>query len=583
MPELLPDEVSARRFRLSLRGFDPDEVSAFLADVAATQRDLTEQRDRLAARLAELGGRDVQAEFAAVGREVGEVLEASRRAAESMRDRAATDAARWRAEAAADAEGERRQAGGDAEALRADAWTTSTEMLETVQREVAAMRAAAERDAITVRGSAEREAHRLTAAGRREAEDLLRGAKMESERLGLEATSRHDEVIESARRQAESAQERARALEQRRDELLGELENLRASLARMEGELDERRTALNMSMLAEPTDAGRGARVPLRGGEELGWEPGETIRVIPPKGPASAPPAPPDAMEMAAEVRRLRQTTAPAGPPPEQEPAVDAPSVPGSSDALGDLFQRLRSAGGKATPPPEGTAVETPGAADAAESPAVSPSRPKAEVSDAATRPDPFVLRDRLLLPITNRALRALKRQLTDEQNLALEELRLKESDWEPTPVEMADRLRADLTILAAESFAAGHAAAVELAGAEKPRPATPTRGVDGIAEGLGAALLGAHSDARQANHGVRQFSSTVSRIFRTWRTDEAERRVMDLALVSYHDGLAKTLSGAVGYVVSGRGCATCRGAAEEAGDALPPLHPGCGCTIAPI
>jgi hypothetical protein len=417
-----------------------------------------------------------------------------------------------------------------------------------------------------VRGSAEREAHRLTAAGRREAEDLLRGAKMESERLGLEATSRHDEVIESARRQAESAQERARALEQRRDELLGELENLRASLGRMEGELDERRTALNMSMLAEPTDAGRGERAPSRGaGEGLGWEPGETIRVIPPKGPASAPPAPPDAMEMAAEVRRLRQTTAPAGPPPEQEPPVDAPSVLGSSDALGDLFQRLRSAGGEATPPPERTAVERPGAADAAESPAPSP--PKAKVSDAAARPDPFVLRDRLLLPITNRALRALKRQLTDEQNLALEELRLKESDWEPTPVEMADRLRADLTILAAE----------------KPRPATPTRGVDGIAEGLGAALLGAHSDARQANHGVRQFSSTVSRIFRTWRTDEAERRVMDLALVSYHDGLTKTLSGAVGYVVSGRGCATCRGAAEEAGHALPPLHPGCGCTIAPI
>src|SRR3989304_5242104 len=224
------------------------------------------------------------------------------------------------------------------------------------------------------------------------------------------------------------------------------------------------------------------------------------------------------------------------GPPPAgRERPVAPPSVPGSSDALGDLFQRLRSAGGEATPPPERTAVERPGAADAAESPAPSP--PKAKVSDAAPRPDPFVLRDRLLLPITNRALRALKRQLTDEQNLALEELRLKESDWEPTPVEMADRLRADLTILAAESFAAGHAAAVELAGAEKPRPVTPPRGVDGIAEGLGAALLGAHSDARQANHGVRQFSSTVSRIFRTWRTDEAERRGMDPAPASYHHG----------------------------------------------
>lgn len=561
MPELNPDEVSARRFRLSLRGFDPDEVSAFLAEVGAAQQDLIEQRDRLAARLAELGGRDVQAEFAAVGREVGAVLEAARSAAESMRDRAGTDAARWRAEAAAEAEAERRRAGVDAEGLRADAWTVSTEMLEAVQREVTAMKAAAERDAITVRGSAEREAHRLTSAGRREAEDLVRAARMESERLGLDATSRHDEILESARRQAESAQERARALEQRRDELLGELENLRGSLARIEGELDERRAALNVSMVAEPPPEEKGAvRTLRRGGEDLGWEPGETIRIIPPTGSTPAPPtpaAPPDALEMAAEVRRLREAAT---------PALDGP------DPLAELFQRLRNAGGGS--PPEGTAAEI------AATPVAASSPPKTPATEAPV--DPFVLRDRLLLPISNRALRALKRQLTEEQNLALEELRLKESAWEPNPSEMADRLRADLVILAAESFAAGHAAAVELAGNEKPRPATPSRNVDGIAEGLGTALVGAHADARQAKQGVRQFSTTVSRIFRTWRTDEAERRVMELALSSYHDGLARTLGGEVGYVVSGRGCPTCRSAAEEPGDAIPPLHAGCGCTVLP-
>lgn len=58
---------------------------------------------------------------------------------------------------------------------------------------------------------------------------------MEAEKVQAEAHARHDEIIELARRQADASQERARALEQRRQELLTELETLRSSLAHGRG------------------------------------------------------------------------------------------------------------------------------------------------------------------------------------------------------------------------------------------------------------------------------------------------------------------------------------------------------------
>ena len=44
---------------------------------------------------------------------------------------------------------------------------------------------------------------------------------------------------------------------------------------------------------------------------------------------------------------------------------------------------------------------------------------------------DPFALRERLLLPAQNRALRTVKRHLVEAQNRALEDLRLTDG-WEP-------------------------------------------------------------------------------------------------------------------------------------------------------
>ena len=579
MEQLTPDQITGRSFRSAFRGLDPGEVKEFLAAIAQQVADLVAQRDRLAGRLGEFAERDLKSEFAAVGIEVTSVLEAARDAAEGMRDRATADAARWRSEAMAEAEAERRSAREDAERLRSDAWLTSEDLLKQAQTEARRLTETAERDSLSVLGEAEREAHRLTASARRESEDLTRLARMEAERVHAEALARHDEIVESARRQADASQERARALEQRRQELLAELETLRSSLSRMEGELDERRTRLGLSG-PEEQPAEQILRVVTPGSDKADWEPGETVRVVSRRKEKQAA-APSSALdEVVEDVKRMRsnESAKAAGPEPEEESPIEPTTEPEevvaaestTVDELGAIFSRLRG-----EPPTEQPA---PAEAEKVEEAPAPPARKRAQ-SEA----DPFELQRRLVLPVSNRALRNLKRQLTEMQNQALEGIRVSEGSWRPTVDDASQFLRPELVVLLAESFSMGHSAAEELAGRTFSRPHTPARDeASGMAGDLVeqiTAVLGSEDD------GGRERSSALSRVFRAWRTDEAERRVNDLASSAYHAGLASSLASAgmeAIMLVGGRGCLRCREAAEEGAVNLPPLHPGCTCTLVP-
>lgn len=592
MDQLTPEEITGRSFRQTFRGVDPAELKEFLSRIAQQFGDLQAQRDRLAGRLGEFAERDLRTEFVAIGEEVTGVLEAARMAAEGMRERAATDSARWRTEAMAEAEVERRAAREDAEHLRTDAWHTSEELLRQAQHEARRVIEAAERDSLSVLGEAEREAHRLSAAGRREAEDVTRAAKMEAERINAEAIARHNEILETARRQAEAAQERARALEQRRQELMAELETLRSSLSRMEGELDERRTRLDQTATDDAPDELIPARVG-RPDDDHGetWEPGETVRVIPRRRTTTPPQATGDPEQVVEEAMRRRPPEVPvkvvatgdaaadnveeaslvpeAGPAVAEAPPIGPPEVgaPPAADEVSDIFSRLRG-----EPP---TLSQNPLAEVVAEPPARKPK--PAAVSSL----DPFELRQRLLLPVSNRALRNIKRQLTEIQNDALEEVRISGGNWEPQPSAMEEQLRPDIVVLLAESFSMGHSAAEEMMGTSFPRPPTPARDeASGLAVALADQLTQVIDDGGE---GGRELAGAVSRVFRGWRSDEAERRVADLASSAYHDGLRATMAGSqhsLGWVVAGRGCARCREIAEKAEGAAPPLHPGCGCTL---
>ena len=416
---------------------------------------------------------------------------------------------------------------------------------------------------------------------------------MESERLNAEANARHDEIVETARRQAEASQERARALEQRRQELLTELETLRSSLSRMEGELDERRNRLGLSGTEEETTE----PLPRATREKVDsdWGPGETVRVVSKRKEPVKPDA--DFEDVVEDVRRRQSQPASAekrtqgaeeipGEPPAEpavtlEPEVEPELVVATEevvqvrgDDLGDIFSRLRGAPTPtpvALPPP----IEQP--------PTIEEPLPSLEKVKAEPRTDPFELQRRLVLPVTNRALRNLKRQLTELQNQALEEVRTSEGAWRPTTEDTTPYLRPELVVLLAEGFSMGHTAAEELTGRTFPRPPTPARDE---ATAMAQALVGQVSEVLESpDPGGREQSTAMSRVFRAWRTDEAERRVNDLASSAYHSGLAATLdSGGEQMVllVGGRGCARCREAAEAPDIPQLPLHPGCSCTLIP-
>lgn len=645
MADFTLDDITRKRFRTSFRGFDTLEVRQYLEALASAVDELVAERDQTAAKLAKLGERDLKSEFESIGREVSAVLEAAREAADQLRQRATNDATRWRSEAVAEAEQELRRARVDAEQLRGDAWATADEMLKQVIAEAERIETNTEKERLRMVGEAEREAHRVVATGRREAEDMVRNAKMEVDRLTITAQTAHDEMIEKATRQADAAQERTRALEIRRQELKVELDSIRHALATAEGELEERRSALQLSPASDESaivsTVAEDREVEAEKADDE-WTPGETVRVVRPGvaspmtrttvgGPINETPeivvltpeevkarqgmdvraeqaadtAAVDASESDPDVAIAPEPLEVDEPVPVDaeskadsgasedipdvtaesdhgEPAVEeiAQDATGRFEELSGLFARLRN-------PQERPDTAEPDAADEpAEQPtqeAESPTEPRAPRYDG----DPVELRSRLILPVSNRALRNIKRQLTEAQNEALEELRLSDGEWDPDGPALGARLRPDLVVLASEAFASGHTAAMEMTGERFKRPSTPktepeNEWVAALLQDVNHALV----EGRRQGQGARQLGASVSRVFRAWRTDEAERRVAELAANRYHAGLSEVLESngfTTGWVVSGRGCTTCRTSAESdpnEWETLPPVHPNCGCTL---
>lgn len=551
--DMTPEEIRRASFRTVFRGLDAGEVEIFLHQVAERLESLNENQSRLEARMGEHADRDLETEFDLLGREVTAVLQAAREAADSMRERASLDAARWRSESMAEAERLRKDARNDAEALRGDAWTTGTELLNQAAAEAKRSKEESESEVLSIMGSAEREAHRLTSSARREAEDLIRSATMDAEKVTSEAARRRDEMIEQAHRQSSSAEERTRALEERRAELLDELENVRATLNRLEGTLEQRREDMNLSA----TDTTSVKVVPSSSVVPAieDWEPGETVRIIAPgqepdpgkpepdEAPLSWPgsekpkslPKPPQPIKPAKPASEPPVAEPPVEQPPAEEPAVaEAAEVvpPPASDDVTALFASLKGSDGETAPKLAEKAPAPPSEEElVAEDTDV--------VATALQGSDEFLEeRDRRLLPIINRALRGVKKAVTDAQNVALDGLRT-DNDWIPDSKEMADGLRADLIGLWTESFSAGHEAAEQMTGEKVKRPETP--GIS-AADEFGESLSGAVSEALlAAGDAQRDRQSAASRVFRGWRSHEAERWIRELAYKGYRLGIEKT------------------------------------------
>jgi len=376
-------------------------------------------------------------------------------------------------------------------------------------------------------------------------------------------------------------------------------------------------------------------------------EPVAPPATVPPPAPtpsdrAASEPEPAPAPEPVIEPESVPESQAPAAPEPEPvpepvtvvevdpepEPEPEPPSEPEpivepapepepepEPDPLAGLFAQLRGGTPSTTPP-----AEQPSERDAAvdEEPPEPPPDPHAQPdpqpaseSEAAVEPDgiveppadesaddmdPFGLRERYLLPVQNRALRAVKRRLVEVQNQALEDLRLNDG-WIPDASIFGGDVRRALTDLARESMVAGFAAAAEMVGATgTPQPADVDPGdpSETFVAALVEAARGSVEHSRQVAAGHRETASSLSRVFRAWRTDDAERRIQHASLAAYHRGLVAALrdlgTTMIEVVPSGRPCAECPAGAGSwpidgdppDGSVLPPARLECACAIIP-
>ena len=657
--DLSPADIRARKFGASRRGYDRSEVNTFLERVASRVQTLEDDLGSIEQRINQLGITELsnlRDELEDVGVEVQAVIDAAMTAAEGMRVRAAADADQALIEADRASQG-----------LRYDAWTTGSEMLLQADGEADRLVAEAREDALFIRAEAEQEAKRLVADARRQADDFVRSSRAEGERIVVIAKAESEAILESARQSAEKAQERARALENRRSELLGELEAAESAIRDIEATRTERETVAEtgVRVIAPAVD------------ERTHWPEDEgAVRILPSVPSEFAAPEPVDAEAMAAEVEQMR--TAITMPQPvetvedddlEEPVAIDTPAAADSKpdvvlEGLDPEPEAADEAAAVLEPPvTESTAADVPSAAETfaavqpadEEAPHVDdipqvvdishvadkvtivaadpdiealfarlrrPSEPEpiadvrdAEVStgeileDAAPdepapelrvvpplkEADGFERRDRMLLPIENRGLRGLKRRIVELQNRVLEELRTSSGEWRLGRGLVIEMMGDELDAVLLDSFRAGHVAAAESVSKEEPQL---TGGPEQGAAELFTTDL--HHDVqtvidRGSSGGNRRMSSDVGRVFRSWRTDEAERHVRQAARRAFNDGLlagyARLGVPLVEVAAPGRPCGACAadsgiswppGAGLPEGIAVPPVGPSCDAMLVP-
>ena len=612
MPERL-DELS---FSRSFFGYDPLEVRAFVSGMKDQVKRLEARHATLISGNGTLDDRDLAVVIDSAMGDISRLLEAARIAAKKIRERAEHDASDGLTVATDRARKLLASAESQAFALRKAAWETSTEVLESMKAEGVRMRAAAEHAALEIIGNGERKAHRKLAAARRDSENAIQMATVESERLLGLARANGQEIIRAADARAEETREQVSALEGRHRELLEEMEIFRSKLegpsAQLEGaqtstvrvihhgddgaesnaDLDLLRTAV-----ALPEDAVMVARA-----RPVGWADGtDSVRLV--RIPTTKARLEVDALELADEVARLREEGAAAGTEEPEQPGesavpahvrlVHTPAgasrttsadreaaiagirggVPGSrtTDELAALFLQLRMK--------DATTAKAPAEATTAKAPAEA----------SAKKLSPLQRYDRMLLPVTNRALRAVKRQLIDVQREQVEALKEDPEEWRPERSSLASYLVHVLSVMEREAFERGHTAAAEMTYTRPGvlRGAPPTNGSAPFVSALFDDVAATVENARRAELSSQEVANSFSRVYRAWRTDEAERRLRFLAGRAYHSGLVKGLveAGVDGFRIEvNEGCDECAAFSGQVVDAVPtvPVHVECRCTIAP-
>lgn len=223
-PPMDPDAVAQRAFSKGRKGYDTDEVRAFLVGLASEIRDLQRVHGDTVRRLAEVERRaadprelDEESVTQLLGEETARVLVDARKAAAEIRAKAEEEASSLR-EAAAEEAAETRSAAeqyadsvrtrtDEAQAkVRADADAYAADLRETAERETTEQRSSADAYSAEVRETADREVAEQRATAQSEVDELTEKARS----ILAEKTAEAEEAAANIRANAATYDEQVR-------------------------------------------------------------------------------------------------------------------------------------------------------------------------------------------------------------------------------------------------------------------------------------------------------------------------------------------------------------------------------------
>ncbi|MGH9105739.1 MAG: DivIVA domain-containing protein [Acidimicrobiales bacterium] len=602
VPDMSADLIAGRRFAQGWRGYDPEEVTRFLAQVAAQVRALRERCDEAEAARREAEQRashpdiDEATLMAAVGEETAAILSAARSAAAE---------------------------------ITAKAQANAQQVVEAAEAKAAALAAEAEDEVARKSEEAVQEAQ-----SRREQilADLARRRKLASVQ------------IEQLRAGRERLLEAYLVVRRTLDEVSDELQRSDAeahaaadAVGREHGGGSEDLVDLSAESGGGPPAAGGGGAPKPAGGEDGAPEPpvvlapkaAQVSRVAqsqaapgagreasaqkvakPPEppgpggwgaagSPATALVARPDAVE---SVRVLRQGDIPSAPggtitatgeDEDGAPGEAEPPRPGEGqrDVQG-LFARIRAGRAEATTSARRTLREE------GEGPE---SREPLELEN-----DLLGRRDGVTARLESSLARKLKRALQDEQNSLLDRLRsakgtVMSADVLPSAEEQPDRFVDAGRPSLEEAASAGSQLVENLYGSASGSVQVQGEVVDDLAEELGRAIadpLRERLEAafRSSGEDPADLAEALGSAYREWKTQRIEAAAGDQVAAAFARGAYTALPEAafLRWVVAPQEgpCPDCednalaghqrKGQAWPTGQVHPPAHPGCRCLLAP-
>src|SRR5437879_5626651 len=450
-PSMGADEVAHRGFSSSFRGFDQNEVRAYLRKVGEELRVLRERERELRKSLEDARRTaahpvppDEATLMAVLGEEAGRVLQTAKEAAADIRAKAEENAGRLLREAEGKAVRLLKESEERAARLRSDAETVMAERAEEAEKAAGSIRRAAEAEAGSIRAQAQAAAGEEVEAAKARGREMVGEAHALRERVLADLVRRRSLArvqIEQLRAGRERLIEAYRVVRRTLDEATDELSVVeteaklaadsaaRRAAAAPEGTVDELEADLTTARraelpLVEPsspwTPPPSAVAPPPPPAPVEAPPPVEAPRVEPPAPPppppVEAPPPPPPPDEPVVRVLQAFDVGAiedePA-PPPEADPDVEAGSVQ-------DLFARIKADRADAVARARAVLDELPDVIANGEEPSSNGSVAISDVDESMLQ-----RRDEMLTPVEEQLAKKLKRVLQDEQNELLDRIRV--------------------------------------------------------------------------------------------------------------------------------------------------------------